>query len=115
MEKKDIKQASIILAEAFHSDPIWVHILSSEDTRKEKLPVAFETVLKYGLRYGTVITTSSRLEGIGILLPHDKVDMTIWRMLRSGAFRSGIKLGQITSKRIQELFKPLDADRSILS
>jgi len=82
--KNDVEKASLVLGKAFHDDPVWSRVIPDEDERKQKLPLVFEISLRYALRYGEVFATSENLEGIAIILPYKKADMTFWRLLRSG-------------------------------
>ena len=114
LKAEDIKTASTMLAKAFFHDPVWVHVMPDTDERNEKLPIAFEFLLKYASKYGEIYASSHQLEGVVALLPHDKIKMTFWRILRSGAFKVGIGLGQEIGNRIQKAFDPIDKDREEL-
>jgi ribosomal protein S18 acetylase RimI-like enzyme len=110
IEKNDIEKASLVLGKAFHDDPLWSQVVPDEAERKQKLPLLFEMLLRYALRYGEVYASSENLEGIVILLPYDKADMTFWRLLRCGAWRllrTGMKLGRKTGNRIGQILAPM--------
>ena len=45
----------------------------------------FGSPVTYCLKYGEAYATSENLEGIAAWLPGDFADMSMWRMIRSGA------------------------------
>ena len=67
------------------------------------------------MRYGEVYASSEILEGVVILLPYDKADMTFWRLFRSGALGAGMKLGRSTGNKLEEILAPItEAQKEIL-
>lgn len=65
--------------------PIFVGLIPDAAIRRRALKHIFTFYIRYGVLYGQVYATSSRFEGIALLLPSDKIKMTVWRMLRCGA------------------------------
>jgi len=111
LQKKDVKKGGQILANAFYDDPAWINVMPDEEIRKKKLPITFEFILTHTLKYGEVYAPTNTIEGVALWLPHNKVEITFWRALRSGALRIGIKMGQDIGNRIQKVFYPIDEDR----
>lgn len=111
LTKKDVKRASEVLAKAFSDDPVWKTFMEDDPNRDTKLPLIFETPVRYALKYGEVYASSQNLEGIAAWLPHDKAKMTPWRILRSGSFRSAIKIGSKLARKMDSVFSVLDEDR----
>ena len=111
VQKTDIENACQVLGKAFHKDPVWVHIIPNENERKEKLPSVFEFLLRYSLKYGEIYAPTENLEGIATWVPHTTVEKSAWRILRSGAFRAALKIGNDLSKRIENLSDQIDEDR----
>ncbi|UCE13645.1 MAG: GNAT family N-acetyltransferase [Candidatus Heimdallarchaeota archaeon] len=111
IQKKDIEKACNVLGKAFHDDPAWIHVIPDENERKEKLPTIFEYIIRYSLKYGKVHAPTENLEGIAVWIPHTTVEKSIWRILRSGAFRAAIKMGSEIGSNIQKLFDQIDKDR----
>jgi len=109
IKKKEIKKAANILTSAFYDDPIYNKMNISEDKRRK----IFEMMIKFSFRYGNLISTSENLEGVMAINPHDK-DMTFWRIIRSGAFFTSLKLASIqktmgaVEKAMKEPKKNLD-------
>lgn len=95
LNKNHIATASRILARSFHEDPIFVYILPDPIKRSKNLPFLFQDLLKYGLKYGEVYSTSPNLEGITIWIPPGDCEMTVWRMFQSRSvtlyLRTGLK------------------------
>jgi len=111
IQKKDIEIASQVLGKAFHDDPTWIYVIPDENERKEKLPSVFEYSIRYSLKYGEVYAPTENLEGIAVWMPHTTVEKSMWRILRSGAFRAALKMGSEIGKRIEKLFDQIDQDR----
>lgn len=111
IQKKDVKTACRVLGAAFQDDPAWIHVIPDETKRKKKLPTVFEYVISYSLKYGTIYAPTENLEGVAAWAPHTTVDPSLWRLLRSGAFRAAIKMGREIGSKIEKLFKQIDKDR----
>ena len=109
VQKKDIRRAATVLADAFRHDPVWNAILG--DATPEQRAYAFETPVRYGLTYGEVYAPSENLEGVAVWLPGALADMTVWRILRSGALWAGMKLGAGVARKMGPIFRPIEADR----
>ncbi len=111
LQKKDIPKAVAVLTDAFQHDPISQKVFEAETKINQKLAAFYETPIRYSLKYGEVYATSENLEGIAAWLPGDLADMTIWRLIRSGAIRSGMKIGPKLAKKMKPVFKPLHKER----
>lgn len=111
VQKKDIPKAGAVLADAFQHDPVWTKFIKGE---AQKLGAFYESPIRYCLKYGEVYATSEHLEGIAAWVPGDLADMTIWRLIRSGAIISGMKAMRMFTKLAWKkglVFEPLQADR----
>jgi GNAT superfamily N-acetyltransferase len=110
LQKKDIKKAANVLFNAFSDDPVWKEIFNDED----KYRVQFEMMVRFCMKYGNVFSTSDNIEGVMAITPHDKGDMTGWRVFRSGGFFLGMKLASLrkimeqTANALEEAKKDLD-------
>ena len=87
LQKKDIKKAANVLANAFYDDPIYHKMEIGEDKRR----TISELMIRFSFRYGNLVSTSENLEGVMAITPHDK-PMTFLRIIRSGAFIVSMKL-----------------------
>lgn len=111
LQKKDIPKVGAVLADAFQHDPVWKKVFEGESKIDQKFCAFFETPIRYFLKYGEVYTISENLEGIAAWVPGDLADMTIWRLIRSGDIRSGMKMGAKIAKKMKPVFKQLQKDR----
>jgi ribosomal protein S18 acetylase RimI-like enzyme len=109
LQKKDIHRAAVMLADAFQYDPVWNAVFG--DAAMAQRAYAFETPLRYGLKYGQVYAPSEALEGIAAWVPGALADMTFWRILRSGALWPGMKIGTRIARKMQSIFRPIETDR----
>jgi GNAT superfamily N-acetyltransferase len=109
VQKKDIRRAALMLADAFHHDPVWNAVFG--DAAIAQRAAAFETPVRYGLKYGEVYAPSEILEGVAAWLPGTVADMTFWRILRSGALWPGMKIGAQIMRKMQPVFRPIEIDR----
>ena len=113
VQKKDIPKAGVVLADAFQHDPVWNKVL--EDANIGQKQAFFECSVRYCLKYGEAYATSEHLEGIAAWVPSHSADMTIWRGIRCGSFRSIMKMGMIRGTRLtlkmKPTFAPLEAGR----
>jgi len=113
VQKKDVPKAGVVLADAFQHDPIW-KLVFRDEARLEQRGVLFESPIKFCLKYGEVYAPSKHLEGIAAWVSGDFADMTIWRMIRSGAITSGMKAMKMCTKLAWKkglILGPLEADR----
>ncbi|MBN2087377.1 GNAT family N-acetyltransferase [Candidatus Peregrinibacteria bacterium] len=111
VQKKDVLKAGEVLADAFQHDPLWNKVFEDESMLDQKACAFFESPIRYCLKYGEVYATSKNLEGIATLTPGELAEMPIWRIIRSGAIKSGIKAGARILKKSAPIFKQLDEDR----
>ncbi len=109
LQKRDVPKADRVLADAFRPDPLWSRILAESKT--EQLRGLFQVPLRYCLKYGEVYAPSENLEGIITWVPGHLADMTIWRLIRSGALWSGLNVPLQLASKLGPVFKPLEHDR----
>jgi len=109
LQKKDVLRAGAVLTEAFQHDPVWSAIF--DGVAPELRIGAFETPVRYCMKYGEVYAPSAALEGVAAWVPGELADMTPWRMLLSGAIWSGMKMGMAATRKMMPVFAPIEADR----
>ena len=112
LHKHEIAQAGLVLDDAFREDPVFSAIFSGATS--EQRIAFYTTTVQYGLKYGHVIAPSSHLEGIAVWVPGKYAEMNLLRLVLSGAFWSGMKMGNEISQKIASVFTPIDQDRSEL-
>jgi len=110
LKKDDIEKALKVFLSAYSDDPMMEKFMKEEDKRRAQ----FEVMTRFCLKYGKVYATSDNIEGVMAIVPHDKGDMTGWRIFSSGGFFIGLKLASLrkimdtTSKAIEEAKRDLD-------
>jgi ribosomal protein S18 acetylase RimI-like enzyme len=109
LTRHDASRGADVLVDAFRDDPIWRVML--KDATLDQRRAAFETPLLYCIRFGNTLAPSEGLEGIITWLPGDLAGMTAWRMLRSGALRAGLRMGNKLATTVSRLFRPVEQDR----
>ncbi|MFC1950796.1 GNAT family N-acetyltransferase [Chloroflexota bacterium] len=87
VQKKDLRNAVNALTDAFSEDSMWKEVFKDEDKNR----ILTEVMVRFCMKYGDVLSTSDNLEGIMAIAPHDK-EMTLWRLIRSGAFFLSLKI-----------------------
>ena len=111
LQKKDIPKVGAVLADAFQHDPVWNKVFEGESKIDQKFCAFFETPIRYCSKYGEVYAVTENLEGIAAWVPGDLADMTIWRVIRSGAIISGMKMGVKLGKKMKPISRQLKEDR----
>jgi ribosomal protein S18 acetylase RimI-like enzyme len=109
VQKKDTHRAAVMLASAFQHDPVWNAVFG--DATMATRAYAFETPVRYCLKYGDIYAPSEALEGVAAWAPGALADMTFWRIMRSGAFWPGMKIGVQIARKMQPVFRPIETDR----
>jgi len=112
VQKGDISRVGKVLADAFQRDPLWNKIYEGESNFERKYRAFFEVPVRYCLKYGEVYASSKELEGIVAWVPGKYADMTMWRIIRSGAMGAAIRMGSNASKKMGPVFKPITEDRN---
>lgn len=103
LSKENIKPASGVLARAFQESPINIYACPDAGVRKKKLPNAFESVLRYGIKYGRVYSTSDQIEGVAVWIRPESMKMTFRRMWWSHALWPTMRIGLRASVRMLRL------------
>ncbi len=114
IQKKDLTKAVNVLANAFSKEIMWQKIFNDEN----KNQILTEVMVRFCLKYGSVLSTSDNLEGIMALAPYDK-EMTFWRIIRSGAFFLSLKISseakkmEVLNSAVEEAKKSLNLEPHI--
>ena len=107
----DIPKATAVIVDAFRNDPLWTKIFEGISNTELKFHACFEVPIRYCYKFGEVYATSNDFEGIAAWVPGHLSFMTMWRMIRSGAFFSGMRMGATAGKKMRAAFDPLENDR----
>ena len=101
LEKAHIKQASLMLSKAFKDDPINAYAFPDPEERVERMPYAYQFLLRYNLLYGRIFMTSPKLEGVAVWVHSDNLGTPFWRMIISGAIWPAMKMGIEAGRKMQ--------------
>jgi len=108
LQKRDLQNAVNVLDDAFSDDSLWKEVFKDE----EKNRMLTEILVRFCMKYGSVVSTSENMEGVMALTPHDK-DMTTWRIIRCGAIFLSMRIAR-EAKLMQVLTKAVaDAKKSL--
>ena len=94
LTKPQIRLASRTLAEVFQDNPLFGYFIPDASERKCNLHYMFEVMVRYCVMYGEVYTTSKDMEGVALWLPPDNVEMSMWKMMRSGGLSLYFRFGK---------------------
>ncbi|MBY9015636.1 MAG: GNAT family N-acetyltransferase [Candidatus Lokiarchaeota archaeon] len=113
LTNNDIKKATEVYARAYSKITLYEEALKDVEDKSLALKLFFEIPIRYGIKYGFPYAPSEQLEGISIWIPYEKAEMSMWRVIRSGGFKSSFKLVKIGRKFLASMkgFSQLDNDR----
>lgn len=99
----DLKSVCSVWSEAFAEYPMFKYIIPDVEKRKKILPLWMESMATYGMKFGNIVATSEKMEGVGIFVMPEDMPMTIWKWIRSGMVKNLIALGWKAMKRALDL------------
>lgn len=102
LSKSEIGPAVDLLTRAFWDDPTTVHLFPDQDVRTKLFPILTKFRLKQGLQFGEVYATSHKFEGLALWKHSDRVDNTLWEILRLAGLRPILAMGR---RRITMMLK----------
>ena len=111
VKKEDITRAGKVLADAFQRDPLWNKLYEGDPDIEKRFRAFFEIPLRYCLKYGEVYACSEDLEGVVAWIPGKYADMSLRRIMRSGAIGAAMRMGFGASKKMGSVFKTITEDR----
>ena len=111
LKAQDLKRAAAAMVDAFARDPVWNAMFQDEPASEKRRLLFFETPIRYCLAHGEVSATSSAIEGLCASLPGHRADMTLWRLIQSGALFPALRLGMRFAMKMKRVFDPIQAHR----
>jgi ribosomal protein S18 acetylase RimI-like enzyme len=111
LQKRNLQDAVTVLDSAFSKDSMWKEVFEDE----EKNRILTEVMVRFCLTYGSVVSISEKLEGVMAIAPYRK-DMTMFRIIRSGAFFLSMKIAnegkkmKVLSDSVEEAKKSLNLE-----
>ncbi len=111
-KKQDLREAAILCGEAFIDSPHIRYFFPDVSRRQSASASLFEMRIRYGLLYGNVHVTSSKMEGIAVWLPASHARMTMGRQIRSGGVRLYRAVGKLAVDRMTRVASHNEALRA---
>lgn len=93
LTEDQVPAAGKMLARAFYNYPHYDYTLPNLGVRTKKLPEIYEYLVRYGIMYGEVYSTSENLEGVAMWLPYWKAEINKERAYKCGARELNYSLG----------------------
>jgi ribosomal protein S18 acetylase RimI-like enzyme len=87
LKTSDIEKAKVVLSEAFISDPFFAYMLENRHDDVRILNAVHAFTLSYGIKYGEAYSPSQQIEGAAIWLTPGSTNITIGKLLVSGALK----------------------------
>jgi ribosomal protein S18 acetylase RimI-like enzyme len=109
LTRSEIRPAAKMLAQAFRHDPLVGYLLPEVESREQRVFHWFHCVVQYGIFFGEVYATSSRMEGVAVWLPPHETTSTLAKMLKAGGVRLPFTAGIKCSWRSWKLQRHLAA------
>jgi hypothetical protein len=101
--KSDTEIITQMWTSAFLNYPLYKQIIPDDDKRKKLLPFFMKTIIRYALKYGTLVATSPDIEGAVFYLTPDQLPISTWKMIKSGALKTLLKWPWKCSSRFMKI------------
>ncbi|MDF1654438.1 MAG: hypothetical protein P1U34_04925 [Coxiellaceae bacterium] len=101
---KETTQAAETLFQAFRDDKFMQWVFISQENYNKNAKAAFETWVRYGVRYGIAMRTQN-FESIAIRRKPGDTTFSLWKMFRSGMLITPKLLGKEGMKRMDAFDK----------
>lgn len=111
LQKHDLAHASEVLVNAFMDDPMF-KAFQDLPNYKDKYKAFYTVPLTYAFKYGEVYAPSDQLEGIMAWTKGDAAEMTLWRMIRSGAIFPAIRMSNQAYRKVMPFVTHLSNKRT---
>jgi hypothetical protein len=105
LQKKEVKIAANVITRAFNEDKLYQYLVPNEKLRKTIIPLYYACVIRNGIQFGEVYTTSSKIEGLAIWFESIKFKTNIWRIIRAGGLKPLFKANKVIIKRMKFINK----------
>jgi hypothetical protein len=100
------------MVKAFIDYPLFTWMIPNKEDREKCMPLLMEPIIKFGLKFGRIIASSSNLEGVMVYnLPENQPE-TEWKWIRSGMLRAILSLKRSDYKRFMYLNRQIEHVRA---
>ena len=114
LRRDHVKAASLMLARAFHDDPVVAYAYPNPAEMKTRLPYVYEVLLRSSLPHGQAWATSEQLEGVALWTYSEQAVVPLRSFLLSGAFWPGLRMGIRAGQRMRPFFDYVEKRRKEL-
>lgn len=108
LREDDLAAAAAVLARAFHDDPLQTYVFPDPAERVARSPAHFESLLRYGLQFGEVLTTAGVPRGAAVWLGPNAWEVTPERAAAVGLDRLPTVLGAAAAERFFSVLAAID-------
>ena len=111
VKNSEIREAILVLADAFKEDPLFKKLFGDADENSYKYNLVAKFMLRYCQKYGNVYASSDKFEGIMAITQNDYTYMSLWGMIRSGSIFPLFRIGFKPFMLIASALSPIDVTR----
>jgi hypothetical protein len=111
ISKREIRQATMVLGDAFKEDPLFKELFGDPVKNSKKYRLVANFMIKYCYQYGYVYATSDKFEGIMAITQDEYSYMSLWRMIRSGSIIPFFSIGLKSFMKVAGALSPMDEAR----
>jgi ribosomal protein S18 acetylase RimI-like enzyme len=101
LPRRLIRPGAELFCRALADDPQTIYFVPDEGRRAATIFHVFRFLIRYTFQYGLAQATSERLEGLACWLPPGRIDMSPWRLFRTGAWSLPRRVGPEVTRRIR--------------
>ncbi len=108
LNEADLLAAAAGLARAFQEDPLQTYVFPDPAERAARSPGHFAPLLRYGLRFGEVLTTTRPSDGAAVWLGPDAWEVTPERAAAAGLDDLPVVMGEAAAERFFSVLATVD-------
>ena len=111
VKKSEIREATLVLADAFKEDPLFKVLFGDAVKNSYKYTLVAKFMIKYCYKYGDVYASSEKFEGIMAITRDEYTYMSLWRMIRGGSIFPFLSIGFKSFMKVASALSPIDEAR----
>lgn len=104
IQNKDMRRAAEVIKASFVKDPFITNIFDSDELFEKNSIELFQTWVKYGILYGKAWATEN-FETVAVRKVPTDVKPSLWKLFRSGMFKSKKLLGDANFERFKYIYE----------
>ena len=108
LREMDLPVAAAALSRAFRDDPLQMYVFPDAVERDKRSPALFSALLRYGLRFGEVLTTAGDPTGAAVWLGPTAWQVTPERAAAAGLDKLSETLGAAAAERFFSTLAAID-------